>query len=32
MRNKGYYNEFNFVNELNGKFVYQLNNNFVTML
>lgn len=29
---KGYYNEFNFVNELNGKFVYQLNNNFVTML
>jgi len=32
MRNKGYYNEFNFVNELNGKFVYQLNDNFVTIL
>ena len=32
MRKKGYYNEFNFVNELNGKFVYQLNNNFVSLL
>lgn len=28
----GYYNEFDFANELNEKFVYQLNNNFISML
>lgn len=32
MHKEGYYNEFNFINKLNCKFLYQLNDSFIDML